>query len=139
MDFANTVVSHDTHSVMSLMAHLHNMAAPEAARRAAARDADDMVCSLIHSLSHFNIIYKSIAQKLLYKLKWSSWQSISALNDPRFLYHVNERVTRKMILKEKLVTENMDDSMRPEKLSFRPSLFRMLQDALKVSLHSQCI
>lgn len=30
MDFANSVVSHDAYSVMSLMAHLHSMAAPEA-------------------------------------------------------------------------------------------------------------
>lgn len=46
MDFANTVVSHDTHSVMSLMAHLHNMAAPEAAQRAAALE-ETMVYLLI--------------------------------------------------------------------------------------------
>lgn len=32
MDFANAVVSHHPHSVMSLMAHLHSMAAPEAAQ-----------------------------------------------------------------------------------------------------------
>lgn len=59
-------------------------------------------------------------------------QSVSALNDPRFFYHVNERVTRKMILQEKLITENMDANNQPEKLSLRPSLFRMLQDALQV-------
>lgn len=57
------------------------------------------------------------------------------MNDPRFLYRVNQKITRKMILKEKLITENMDDSDRPEKLSLRPSLFRMLQNALEVSLH----
>lgn len=100
MDFANAVVSHDSTSVMSLMAHLHSMAAPEAAHQTA--DLGDAV-------------------------------SISALNDPRFFYRVNERVTRKMVLQEKLITENMDDSNHPEKLSLRPSLFRMLQDALRTS------
>lgn len=101
MDFANTVVSHDTHSVMSLMAHLHSMAAPEAAQRVSSLDSEAM--------------------------------SVSALNDPRFFYHVNERVTRKMVLQEKLITENMDESNGPEKLSLRPSLFRMLQDTLQTS------
>lgn len=43
MDFANTVVSHDTHSVMSLMAHLHSMAAPEASQRTSSID-EAMVC-----------------------------------------------------------------------------------------------
>lgn len=100
MDFANTVVSHDTHSVMSLMAHLHSMAAPEASQRTSSIDEA---------------------------------MSVSALNDPRFFYHVNERVTRKMILQEKLVTENMHEDSRPEQLSLRPSLFRMLQDTLKTS------
>nr|XP_053636109.1 uncharacterized protein LOC128691310 [Cherax quadricarinatus] len=33
MDFANTVVSHDTDSIMSLMANPHSMAAPEASQR----------------------------------------------------------------------------------------------------------
>lgn len=55
MDFANTVVSHDTHSVMSLMAHVHNMAAPAAAQ-AAAINADGMVCLLILLAPHPNII-----------------------------------------------------------------------------------
>ncbi|KAG0714946.1 hypothetical protein GWK47_013061 [Chionoecetes opilio] len=100
MDFANAVVSHDAHSVMSLMAHLHSMAAPEASHRTA-----------------------SLEDKL----------SISALNDPRFFYQVNERVTRKMELQEKLMTENMDQSNQHEQLSLRPSLFRMLQHTLETS------
>lgn len=33
VDFANSVVSHDSHSVMSSMVHLHTLAAPEAAQR----------------------------------------------------------------------------------------------------------
>lgn len=50
MDFANAVVSHDSSSVMSLMAHLHSMAAPEAAHQTAAL-GDAVVSFLILSYS----------------------------------------------------------------------------------------
>lgn len=101
MDFANSIVSHGPHSVMSLMAHLHSMAAPEAAERA---------LSPLHSDS----------------------QSFAVLNDPKDVYKVSEGVTRRMVLQEKLINESGFKS-KPEQLSLRPSLFRMLHDALRTS------
>ncbi|XP_069158749.1 uncharacterized protein [Procambarus clarkii] len=102
MDFANTVVSHGTHSVMSLMANLHSMAAPEAAERA---------ISPLHSDS----------------------ESLSVLNDPKDVYKVAQKVTHKMILREKMIKDKMGPQSKPEKLYLRPSLFVMLHDALRKS------
>lgn len=48
MDFANQVVSHDSHSIMSLMAHLNSMAVPEASLRSGSpiQDSFDSFSSL---------------------------------------------------------------------------------------------
>ncbi|KAG7154049.1 hypothetical protein Hamer_G020378 [Homarus americanus] len=102
MDFANTVVSHDTHSVMSLMAHLHSMAAPESA---------DHTTSSLHSGS----------------------RSYTVLNDPKDMYKVSERVTRKMILQEKMLRDSKGLPNKPESIFLRPSLFVMLHDVLEKS------
>lgn len=102
MDFANTVVSHDTDSIMSLMANLHSMAAPEASQRTTLPFTSD--------------------SKIL-----------TVLNDPKDVYKVSEKVTRKMILQEKMMTGSRGFHNKPEKLSLRPSLFVMLHDALKRS------
>ncbi|KAK3867338.1 hypothetical protein Pcinc_027195, partial [Petrolisthes cinctipes] len=99
MDFANAVVSHHPHSIMSLMAHIHSMAAPEAAQ---------------YANSPLNI----------------NSETFSILNDPKDVYSVPEKVTRKMVLQERLLASDQIGSSDNQRLSLRPSVFRMLQDAL---------
>lgn len=99
MDFANAVVSHHPHSIMSLMAHLHTMAAPEVAQ---------------YANSRLNI----------------NLETFTVLNDPKDSYSVSQKVTRKMLLHEKLIG---NEHTGPSKLFLRPSIFRMLQDAIRTS------
>lgn len=101
--FANSVVSHDSDSVMSLMAHLHDMAAPKAAQRRA---------SLLPA----------------YRQTGPPW------NNPKDVYRVKEKVTRRLDVQERLVVRN--GAQKKEDLSLRPSLFYMLHNALKRS--NQC-
>ncbi|KAK7072723.1 hypothetical protein SK128_001451 [Halocaridina rubra] len=100
MDFANQVVSHDTHSIMSLMAHLHSIAVPEA------------------SLQSGSPLRTNI-------------DTASRSNNPKHVYVVSEKVTRKLELQEKRMM-----AMHDEKLGqfiFRPSLFQMLHQTLQTS------
>lgn len=60
-------------------------------------------------------------------------QTFSVLNDPKDVYRVPEKVSRQMVLHERLMRDEQAGSGDSQRLSLRPSVFRMLQDALSVS------
>lgn len=69
---------------------------------------------------------------ILYKI-FCATQTFSVLNDPKDVYSVPEKVSRKMVLHEKLLVEDETGSSDHQRLSLRPSVFRMLKQALSVS------
>ncbi|XP_066975576.1 uncharacterized protein [Macrobrachium rosenbergii] len=106
MDFANQVVSHDTHSIMSLMAHLHSMAVPDASLRSGSpiRSPSDALSSLNNPKDVY-FVPKKVPQK----------------------------VSRTLELKEKRMKGSRSTDEKMGQFLFRPSLFEMLHQAIKSS------
>ncbi|XP_068201294.1 uncharacterized protein [Palaemon carinicauda] len=104
MDFANQVVSHDSHSIMSLMAHLHSMAAPDASLRSGSpiRSSSDVLLS--------------------------SNDPKDAYFSPK---RVTEKVSRKLELKEKRMKTSRSTDDKMGQFLFRPSLYKMLHQAIQ--------